>query len=163
MQISAFESREVRALIVAMRGVDKELGKQIRKATRSVTEPEWRAELAKQAHTDLQQDVLVNTAKVTVGDQNVTLKAGQLAKRLSSGARVPELTPAVEFGANRSVVVSQQSAAGTTYRRHSRHQLESRKKTGYVAYPAAAQLIPRIAALWVATSVRTIHEAAEGI
>jgi len=162
VRISAFESREIRALLVAMRGVEKDLGKQIRKATRSITEPEWRAELAKTAHTTLQQRVLVATARVTVGDQNLTLKAGQLASRLSSGTPIRELTPAVEFGANRDVVVAQESRSGTMYRRHSRRQLHSREKAGLVAYPAAAAIIPRIAALWVATAVRTLHESVEG-
>lgn len=160
-QISAWDSRELRAVIVALQGVDKELSAQLRKATRTITEGEWRAELARQASDELQRDVLVSTARVTVSNQNITLKAGQLGKKLASGTPVRELTPAVEFGANRSVTVPQKSSAGTTYIRHSRHQLQPRNAKGYVAYPAAAQIIPRIAALWVATAVRTIHEAVE--
>jgi hypothetical protein len=144
-----------------MRGVDKELGAQIRKATRTIAEGEWRAELAKKATDPLQREVLVATARVAVGDQNVTLKAGQLSKKLSNGT--PDLTPAVEFGANRSVTVQQASRSGSIYERHSRVQLRPRNRTGYVAYPAAAEIIPRIAALWVSTTVRTIHEAIESV
>lgn len=161
MRISVFDSTHLQGTILALKGMDRELAAQTRKAVRSVSEVEWRADLARQADTLLERRVLVETARVSVTNQNVTLKAGQVTKRLASGTPRSELTPAVEFGANPARRVRSTSRAGTSYGRRVGSGFKARKTTGHVVYPAAAQIIPRIAALFVATTVRTFNEAIE--
>jgi len=150
VRISAFESPELQATILAINGMDLELKTQIRKATRSITEPEWTRELNAHASTLMETRVLSQTARVTVSNQNITLKTGQLSRRMTGGSPLASLTPAVEFGANRNKV---------TKGRHTARQFKKRNRKGYVAMPAAADIIPRIASLWVQTVVRTFHEA----
>lgn len=161
MRISVFESRHLQGTILALKGMDRELAAQVRKAVRTVTESEWKADLAKQAETLLEQRVLVDTARVSVTNQNVTLKAGQMSKRLASGTPRSELTPAVEWGANPARKVRSTSRAGSAYTRRVGTAFEDRKPKGHVVHPAAAQAIPRLAALFVATTVRTFNELIE--
>jgi len=158
MRISVFESPQLQATMLALRGMDRELAAQIRKATKTVTVNEWRAALAPHATTPLEKTVLVGSARVAVTNKNVSLKSGQLAKKLSSGAPLYSLTRGTEFGSTpRQITTS--SSTGKSYKRSTGAPFRARKQTGYVAYPAAADVIPRIAALWVATVVRTFHEA----
>lgn len=161
MQISAFESAELQGTILALKGMDRELAAQIRKATRTITEAEWRKELAQEATTQAEERVLVATARTSVTNQNIALKSGAAAKKLEGGAAIHELTHSVEFGADREHRGTSTSATGKHYERRTRRQFKGRQRTGYVVYPAAADIIPRIAALWVQTTVRTFHEAIE--
>ena len=100
MRISVFESKELQGTILALKGMEKELSAQIRKATKDVSLNEWKTELARQATTPLERKVLVGTAKVAVSNQNISLKVGA-AKRLSGGGTAYQLTPGTEFGSDR--------------------------------------------------------------
>jgi len=144
LRIDVQSSRELQALILSVRRADREVQAQIRKQTRLVTTPEWQKALAEQAVTPFEHRVLVATARVAVSNQNVRLKSATLAKKLSGGGRVNDLAKQAEFGSNRAA------------------QFRKSNRKGYVVYPALAQIIPRIAALWVQTAVRTFHEALEG-
>jgi len=160
MQISVFESPQLQGVILALAGMDRELAAQLRKATKTVTAGEWSRALAAEASTEQERRVIVNTARVAVSNTNIRLRAGQLSKNLSGGAKLYELTPGVEFGGIQRPIHST-SSKGKAYTRRRGQGFRRRNKTGYVAYPAAAKIIPRIAALWVATTVRTLHEAIE--
>ena len=161
MQISVFESPQLQGVILALAGMDRELAAQLRKATKTVTLNEWRSAVAHEALTLFEQRVLVASARVAVRNNNVSLRSGQLAKKLSGGAPTYALTPGVEFGAGVHPIKSH-SSKGKTYTRSSGSVFRKRNKAGYVVYPAAAEVIPRIAALWVQTVVRTFHEAIGG-
>ena len=160
LRISVWESPHIQAVILAMRGMDKELSAQIRKATKTVTTAEWKTAVEDHASTALERRTLVATARVAVSNKNVSLRAGQLAKKTSGGGKTYQLTPAVEFGADPERTIPSHKGA-TRYERKLGGAFKPRNKKGYVAYPAAADIIPRIAALWVATVVRTFHEAVE--
>lgn len=147
MRISVFESRELQALIIVMKGLPREIAKQVRRQSRQVIEPEWRKALAEEAGDYRPgQRLFAQTGRVAVSDQNVTLKAATIGRGLSGGLG-PSEWHAIEFGGDRDV---------------SPH-LRPRRRKGYVVFPAAAQIIPRIAALWAQTTVRTIHEEVESI
>ncbi len=51
---------------------------------------------------------------------------------------------------------------GTTYRRHTKRHLPSRRRAGRVVFPAAAHVLPRVAAYWVQSIVKAFMDAAEG-
>ncbi|MFP7760910.1 hypothetical protein [Marisediminicola sp. LYQ85] len=160
--ISAYTSKELQALLVGMKGMERPLKAQLRKATTKTVKPVWIAAVQGNARTKLEKRALGSTATVTVRDSNVTLKAGGKGKLLS---KAPTLSKAAEFGADREFrkSFSTRSPKGTSYtvNRRTQRQLPTFNRKGNVVYPAAAKVIPRIAALWVQTSVRTLHEVLE--
>jgi hypothetical protein len=53
--------------------------------------------------------------------------------------------------------------AGTEFGSHTYRQFGTRVSKGKVVFPAAAQVIPRIAALWIQTVIRTTYEQIEKV
>lgn len=163
LRIDAKSSRELQALILGIRRADREVQAQIRKHTKPMVQTEWQKGLAEHADTPLEHRVLVMTGRATVSNQNVKLKAGGLAKKMSGGAVTYELASQTEFGA------TPKKATYSGRRGSKRYPIERTVNTGfkrpnrrgYVVYPTAADLIPRIASLWVQTAVRTLHEVFE--
>lgn len=164
MRISVFGSQELQATILALKTLDKETRKQIRTFTKAMVDTEWAKALNAEADTDLERAALVATGRVRVSDQNVTLTSATVGRRLAGGLLPKRDAGGVEFGAAK-VAKTYQSTSPKGRRfsvtRETRNQLNARKKTGYVVYPAAAQIIPRIAALWIQTTARTIFDMLE--
>ena len=165
-RISIIASRELRAVMTAMRGLDRANRAQIRKQTKSVIVPAWREAVAREASTDLERRVFVSSARAAVSDRNVTLRAGGGGRRLSGGLTPSQHNRAVEFGGNRERTTTYRSTSrrGKPYQitRHTQRQLPPFRRSGYVFYPAVARIAPRVAALWAQTFARGIHEALEG-
>lgn len=169
MRISVFASKELQAVLLAMRSLEKDLAKQLRQQTKAVVGPEWTKAVRENAQTRLEQRVLADTARVAVSNQNVTLKSAGVGKRLSGGLLPKESAYAVEFGADRfqpgqGRTYGSTSIKGKKFTVHNRNtvgQLRPRNKKGYVVYPAIADVIPKIASLWVQTIMRGLHEAFE--
>lgn len=165
MRINVKDSRELLATIYALRAIDKTLAKQVRQYTKAIAAPEWTAALRQRGDTALERRVIVDTAVVSVTNQNVRVQSAGKGRPLSGGLNPKVDYPAVEFGAH---------AKGTTYRRKSKGggshrvtrvmgtQFKAHNPRGYVFYPAAKEMVPRLAALWVQTTVRTIATALEG-
>ena len=176
LRISAHSSRDIQTIVIAVKNVPRELRKQIRQHTRQMVAPEWTKAVGERATTRLEHRVLAQTARVAVSDRNVQLKSAQSVRPIAKRAGQDPLRPsenwaAVEFGADHGRQISYRShrtskTAGRQWfdvqNRHTTHQLRRRNRRGYVIYPAAANIIPRIASLWVQTTARTIHEAFEG-
>lgn len=165
MRISVFDSRELRATIAAAKASDRAIAKEMRTQTKQVAAPVWKDELTKRTSGNtMATRAIASTARVQVTDQNVTLRAAHTKKKFSGGATAPELWAPIEFGA---------TPHKSTYRSHSRRGraytvertvatgFRPRNPTGYYVYPAAAHVIPRIAALWVQTVLRTFMETLE--
>jgi hypothetical protein len=166
MRISVFESKELQALLLALRGFDKNLKKNIRAATKREAQPIWQQEVRERAETKLEQRVLAQSARVQVSDQNVTLRAAHIGRPLSGGLDPKTQWPAVEFGADTKAkrTYTATSSRGKRYNvtRRTSAQLRPRRASGRVVFPAAASAIPRLAALWVQTAVRQLHDSLEG-
>jgi hypothetical protein len=142
VRISVLNSRELAATVLALSSFDRTLQGTVRKVTKIIGQPEWQRAVGGNVSTRFEQRVLGDTARMVVSNQNVTLKAGAIGRKMRGGGRPPLLAKAAEFGGNRK-------------------QFRSPNRRGYVAYPAAARMIPRFAALWTQTAVRTFHEAME--
>jgi len=165
MRITVFGSKELQAVLLAVKTVNRDTRKEIRKHTQTMAAPEWQKAMGAKASTDLERRVLVSTARVRVSDQNVTLMAASVGRALPGGLSIKDQWHAVEYGAADTEVTYQaRNRQGTTYNvtRNTRAQLKVRKKAGYVVGPAAAAIIPRIASLWVQTTARTIYDKLEG-
>lgn len=165
MRISVYSSRELQGVILGLKAMEKDLAKEIRQHTKRVIEVEWKKAVAENVMSRPEARVLANTARVAVSNQNVTLKSAGIGRPLSGGGRPTEIYGGVEFGGNPDQVTTYQrrSPRGRTHqvKRHTQRQFRPHNRRGYVVYPAAARIIPRLAALWVQTTVRTFYEAIE--
>lgn len=156
-RISVLVSKELQTLYSAVRELPKEVNAQIRKHTRRVIEPVWKEAVRGNVVTRLQTEVLSDTARVSVSDSNVTLKAGGVGT-LSSGVPVSQLVFATEYGADPKKQLTQRSSMGTRYSRRLGSAFKLPRSRGYVVNPAARESIPRLVRLQVQTAQRTIHE-----
>lgn len=159
-RISLLLSSPLATLVQAVRGLDKELTAQIRKQTRTVVEPVWKEAVRGRVTDRMQTRVLADTARVAVSDSNVMLRSGGIGK-MSNGTPIASIALPVEFGADRTATRQVLSKTGKSYTRHTKAQFRPPRRNGYVVFPAAREVIPRLASLWVQTTVRTIHEVFE--
>jgi hypothetical protein len=160
------DHRELQAVALAMKAMNRDLAKDIRRSTVQVMNPVWRSVVEQRARTAQDQRVLGKGARIASGNPPVAVAAS--SKRALSGGLVPvESWPAFEFGSNRSRKTSytrKNRRRGGTHRvtRNTTAQLPARTPRGRVIFPAFAEIGPRLASLWVQTVVRRVHEAAEG-
>jgi len=163
--ISARGSRELRAAGLALKLAERDVRNSINRSMRSVMNTAWRGAVTERARTPLERRVLDTGVRVAPGIPPTLHAAG--SKRALPGGLVPASDwHAAEFGADRDVVTTydrRNRRSGGTHKvtRHTRRHLPARKTTGHVVWPAVAEVAPRIAALFVQTIVRGIHEAAE--
>lgn len=165
MRLDALKSRELRATIFALRGIDKTIQKMVRVQTKAVVEPEWKKALAERADTRIEHRMLVDTAVISVSNQNVRIKSAGKGRPLSGGLAPKIDYPAAEFGvkhARKSYYRTSRKGGSHKVTRVTGTAFKARRKTGYVFYPAAREMIPRLASLWVQTTVHTIANALEG-
>lgn len=148
-----------RALTV-MRGMDREVRTQIGRHTKAAAQPIW-AETTRAQVTTRLQTRLAGSARTSVTTRNVTLTAGGVGKIGSTP--LSQLALAIEFGADPNKTIEQRSSKGKIYKRKRGNVYRLPRARGYVAYPAASESIPRIASLWVQTTIRTMHEELEKI
>ncbi|TQJ31947.1 hypothetical protein FBY39_2436 [Microbacterium sp. SLBN-146] len=165
MQIDVFKSREMLATIYAIRALDKTLQKQIRTHVKRWAQPEFKQSMAQHADTKLEHRVLVDTAVVSVSNQNVRLQSAGKGRRLSGGLNPKTDYAPVEFGAHaKGKSYTRKSRNGGTHRvmRAMNTQFKVPNRRGYVFYPTVREFVPRVASYYVQTTVRTIANALEG-
>lgn len=165
LQIDVRESDELRAVVIALRAVDQTIAKRIRKETQQTIQPEWQEAVRGNSMTRLEVLALGNTARASVSSNGITLKVASVGRPLSHGFNPKTMFAGVEFGANRNEKTTYQarSSKGKTYSvtRRTKAMLPARRRAG-PAWTAAADMIPRAAALWTQITVLSIAEAAEG-
>lgn len=157
-RISVLVSKELLTLTQALRQAEPEIRKQINKHTRIMARPVWKEAVLGHTTTRMQTRVLGNTANVGVTAQNVMLRSAKTGR--VRGVPASTLAHAVEFGANRDEYRPVRGRSGT-YKRRTKRQFRLPRPRGYVVYPAAKTVIPRIASLWIQTTIRTLHEVLE--
>lgn len=167
MRISVYQSRELLAVTTGLKNFTREVQTEIRRHTKAMAQPEWQKAVTENASTRLEQRVLAQTARVQVSSQNVQLQSARVGRKLSGGLDPKAYWYRVEFGGYQKFVrkgIKATSRLGNeyTYNRRTLVQFRPYKKTGYVVYQAAAEIIPRIASLWVQTTIRTLAEIIEG-
>ncbi|WP_341999390.1 hypothetical protein MRBLWH7_000800 [Microbacterium sp. LWH7-1.2] len=155
-RISALVSRDLQTLIAAAESLDREVAAQNRKHTRANIEPMWREEVTFRMGTRLQARVLVDTARVSVRDSNVTLKAAHIGK--VHGTPADRLKGGAEFGANPNKLITQRSRKGKAYKRRLGNAFGAPRRSGNVFHPAVRAFGPRAVSLWMQTTARTVAE-----
>lgn len=166
LRVSAYSSSELLAVLRGLRNLDRETKKHLRRNLKQIAEQAWKQALAQHANTRLEHRVLVDSGRVRVSDQNVRLTSASLSRSLTGGLKPSESYGAVEFGAGERPA-ARETATSIKGKKFTRHRDPNRpfkapNRKGYVVYPAAASVIPRILAMYVQTFVRGIHEALEG-
>lgn len=166
LRVSAYSSQELLTVLRGLRNLDRETKKHLRRNLKQIAEQAWKQALAQHANTKLEHRVLVDSGRVRVSDQNVRLTSASLSRSLSGGLKPSESFGPVEFGAGPRPGATE-AATSRRGKQFSRTRDPNRpfkapNRKGYVIYPAAASVIPRILAMYVQTFVRAIHEALEG-
>lgn len=146
-------------LATVMRGLPTDVKREIGKHTKGPAADMWRDELNQHVE-DRRQGRLASSGTVGVTQFNVTLRAGGVGS-LSSGTPVSAIAKATEFGANADQKILTRSRAGRPYKRRLGPTFGPPRRGGKTAYPAARQVISRVASLWVQTAYRTIYEKIE--
>lgn len=163
-------SRVLQAAILSLRTAPTDVRKQVRQVSKAKLEPEFTKQMAERAAESnqprLSSAVLVRGARIQVSDQNVRMRTAASTRALKGGLMPNALGRGVEFGSH--------DARKTTYNRRSRKgrmhsvtrnttaQWPRRRQRGWAFYPTVNNLVPRFAALWAQTAIRTVHEAFEG-
>lgn len=161
-RISLLVSRDLQALVQAAGSLDREVRARLRAHTKAEATPIWQDEITHRTGTRLQTRVLVDSARVAVSDTNITLKSAQVGK-LKTGTPRPALAGASEFGANPNRKVTQRSRKGTVYSRRLGNAFGGPRRKGNVFHPAFRDAVPRVASLWMQTTLRTIAETFEKV
>jgi hypothetical protein len=161
--IDPASSRELAAVLLALKQMDKTVVRVINQQTRAVVIPEWKKGLDSRSLTIPEKRILAATGKALVSGTQIKLRAGVGGKGLSGGLN-SEDNRAIEFGANREAIntYTTRSRKGKGYKitRHTQRQLRWKRKQGPV-YRTAVDLIPRVASLWTQTLVRVVFETFE--
>lgn len=152
MRLDVRRSRELTAVVQALAVVPREVAKETRARSKSVIAPEFKKGLAERAPAPIFFSRLVNRSTVYVTDRGVRMVAGSNAAK-----GFPRET---EFGAYREEFKTYSTRRGTTTRRTQRQFWHFQPK-GRVVIPTVSDMIPRIAALWVQTAVRTVFDLIE--
>lgn len=166
MRIDVKLSPELRAVLFAMRSLDRTIAKFVRREVKAMAQPEWMSALSRRAKSRLQQRVLVSTATVAVSNQNIRVASAMKGRLLSGGFDPKTDWHAAEFGADQSRVLdySRRSRKGGRHnvKRRIGRGLPARKAGGYVFFEAAHEMIPRLGRLLFQTVYRSIATATEG-
>lgn len=160
------DHRELQAVVLAMKAMDRSLARDLRRDTVRVMNPVWKSLVAERVSTRMDTLVVAKGARIKGGNPPTMIAAS--SRRALSGGLVPVAGwSGFEFGSNRSRKTTysrRNRRSGGTHQvtRNTTRQLPARAPKGRVAHPAAKEIGPRLASLWVQTVVRRVHEAAEG-
>jgi hypothetical protein len=143
-RVDITKSPEWVGAIAAMRVIDRSFAAAIRKYTKAMAEPEFQRAVRKRVRSKMQERVISSTTTVAVSSSNVRMRAGGKGRPLSGGLTMSQAAPPVEFGSNKH------------------KQFGPRSRTGKAFYPAAKEMTPRLASLWVQTVMKTVAKALEG-
>jgi hypothetical protein len=160
-------SRQLQAVVLAVRLLDKDVKREINKATRDEMNPVWKSLVELEAQSPGTHAVLVPGTRIAAGNPP-SAKAATSTRKLSGGARPVDLAHLYEFGVGdpekfgKPYQRKNRKSGGThTVTRRTMRQLPRRVKGGRVVYPAFAELAPRMAKLWTQLVVKKTHEAFE--
>jgi hypothetical protein len=156
------------AVIFGLKLVERDVRNQVNRSTRAELKPIWQEELARKLgqRGDPFTTAMIGKGLVSGGNPP-TLRAATSRRPLKGGGGlIPDVHYYLaEFGGRSSLFsrYTRRSQNGGT------HAVERRTMTGLpqsiaagrVAYPAASQVAPRMASLWVQIFVRAVYQAVE--
>lgn len=167
--ISIKGSRELQAVVLALKAVDRTLRPEMYARTRQHILPDWTEgindKVSQNSSYGRLTTRLLKGQRVEVGTQGITVVAGASTRPIRKGST---LTPAInyylaEFGATPRVAEVNGRRGNTrySYQRKINTGFQKRNKKGYYAYPTAGRIIYRSVSLWVQSVVQVINEAVD--
>ena len=161
VQPSARTVRELRAVALALKLLDKDIRRDISRSVRETLNPIWKEEIASRTVTKMDR-LMFSGARIAPGNPARAM-VGTSRRALHPGGLTPvEGVRAYEFGApSRATHETTYDRQGHEVTRHTKRQLPKAVRAGRVAYPAWAATGPRLVSLWVQIIVRNIHEKLE--
>lgn len=170
LSVADDSQRELRAAVLAFKSADRDLKREINRATRETMNPVWRSLVqGNLSGTDaMTSRMLGGGVRIAAGNPPIA-KAAQSARKVGTRRT---LTPSSDYGPwefgvpnrNEMSVYERRSSRGKVHqvRRRTMRGLPRRHQEGRVVYPAFAEIAPRMVSLWVQLIVRKYHDAAEG-
>lgn len=164
--VSVRSSKEIQAAVLGLRLMDKDLRREINKATREQMNPTWQGLVKLEAQRPADFAILVPGTRIAAGNPP-SAKAGTSTRKLSGGGVRADLAHIQEFGVNDREVYrtydrrNRRTGGSHKVTRRTLRQFPARERKGRVIYPAFAELAPRMSKLWVQLVVRMTHEAFE--
>lgn len=156
----------LRASVVAVHQAGIDLFRQINTTMSETMGPAWRDEVT-QSLTGagrMEAAMLLPGTRIAWGNPPA-LEAANSAAAVGNGLVPNRHAAGYEFGAAGTTRTKQRVGRGKNpgrlYDRRAMRHLPARRRNGRVVYPAAARILPRIAAYWVQTVIRTILDAVE--
>lgn len=135
-------------------------------AARSVVVPAFREEMGSQPAPSMARRLIIPGSSVLAGFGGYTAIAGTSGERLSGGGVASQMARAWEFGTARRgikrTVPRKNLRIGSVYHRDTTAQLPSRRRKGWVFYPAMGDLSKRTVPLYVQLAVKTLADTLEG-
>jgi hypothetical protein len=160
VRIDVRGSDALQDVILALKSSDAETRRAIRTFTKAKLTRPWLEAINNEASTTTERRVISATATVAVSDQNIRIQSAAKGRKLSGGLLPKVDYGAVEFGANHQK--RRYTRNGSPVTRNTTAQFKTRNRKGYVFYPAATKMIPRLASLWVQTVVKTYADIFDG-
>ena len=161
------EDDRLRSAEKLFRQLPADLKSRLRKQERSEALPIWKEEIAARRDvTPLASRVFSAGISVNTGAY-ISLVASGSTKKIGT-RRIPlnTLLGAAEFGSstksNYTRYYRKTKHGRSIIERRTRAELPDARQRGYVAYPASGKAIERIKSLQIQTTLRQIHDAAEG-
>jgi hypothetical protein len=149
------------------RQLPRELKNDLRRVQRAQSLPIWREEInARKDVTPVASRVYKSGISVKTG-ANLVLTAKGSTRKIGS-RKIPQnaLLGAAEFGSTPSNYTKYYRVSPDGKRhvvtRRTRRGLPQHRRTGYVAVPAGKAAVSRIQSLTIQTTIKRIHDAAEG-
>ena len=160
MRLDVRGSRELRDVILAINQSDREVQSAIRSYTKAELTRPWLEAINSRASSTLERRVISATATVAVSNQNIRIQSAAKGRKLSGGLQPKVDYPPVEWGAGKRKATYTRKGHRVT--RNTTAQFKGPNRRGYVFYPAAREMIPRLASLWVQTVVKVYADIFEG-
>lgn len=162
--ISVHRHEAVGAAVRALEVADQNLKNDLYLATVQTMGPVWKDVLADRA-IRFHRDVRLYLPGGIIAGNNPKATAATETRTLSGGLVPAKDWPKIEFGSNREkqTTYDRRSPKGKVHKvtRRTQRQLPPRYRKGRVAYPAFAEVAPRVVSLWVQMIIRRYNEALE--
>lgn len=159
------DSGPVKAAAAALQRAGTEANGKIIQATAGTMSAAFGEEISRSAGSAVQQAVIGAGAESHGSGFGLEMSANH-GTTLSGGTITPQAGRGFEFGslhAGAPTTYTQRSRNGKRYTvtRQSDRQMPTRSTRGWVAYPAASRVFPRVLQMWMQIIVKTAHDAIE--
>jgi hypothetical protein len=159
---ATFDMSALDALAEAQRRFPGVLSARMTAAARRVIVPAVSQEMRRRPAPGQVKRMVIPGSYAQAGFGGYTAVAGVSREFLSGGARAFELARAFEFGTAQHGQKTWVRRGGTRYQRDTTAQLPTRRRDGWVFYPAMGKVAQRAVPLYAQLAVLTVAESLEG-